>query len=137
VEGAAQVGGEDAVPDLVGERVELPVRDALRPARVVHQTVEAAQLTRDLVGHGPDLGIARDVGLDRQGPNARLLGEPGRLVGRRLGLAVVDRHRGPFAGQRQRRRPADAGGASGHQRDLPGKSRAQGKWYREMWRCTP
>ena len=82
---------ERLAEDLVGERVEIVVRDQRRPPRVVHEDVESAEALERAVDQLLALGLVADVGLHVQGLRRQCLGH-GRagLDGRRR----VDHHVG-------------------------------------------
>src|SRR4029077_20205900 len=87
-------------------------------ARVVHQDVDAPPLGHRAIGHGPQIGEAGDVGLERERPPpalAHLLG--GALAGGPVHLG--HHHVGAHAGQLQRDGAADVAARAGDDRGLP------------------
>src|SRR5262245_7965363 len=115
---AHDVGVEDLAPDLVGERLEVPVLHRLRPARIVHEYVESPCLAHGLVAESLAVGLAADVSLDRDGMPAvlaDLTNRPFRLL---PGLLIVHDDRGAFAGEGEGDAASNACAAASHERHL-------------------
>ncbi len=115
-EDAAEVDVDDPVPLLLvvlRGRSRLPRLDA----RVVEGEVQPPESLNGLgQGRLHVLG-PRHVAPDGERPPALLLDQAGRLLVALLGH-VGGHHAGPLAGERQRRRAADAARGPGHERDL-------------------
>ena len=120
VPGAVEVEVDHRAPavvrDLRWQRRELA-------AGVVDEEVDPTELVVDALLQRVDLIGLPDVGRDGEAATSqRTDGDRGVLE--RLGGPAGHHQVGPVAGEGERRRPADAGAAAGHERDPSAKSSA-------------
>ncbi len=117
MEHGRDVGLEGVVPLFVGDLFQRLAGHLV--GGVVHEDVDLAER---FYGGGDDvpavLGIG-DVAADEDGFAARLLDEPGRVLGVAVLVEVGDEHVSAFAGESDGHRPADAAVTAGDDAALP------------------
>jgi hypothetical protein len=116
-EGPLEVHIQDLVPDLVGQPLQVGVRDEMGHAGVIDQHVESVEFLRRPFDHGADGGIVGDVGGVDQSLRAAAPDAVGGFLGLGLGFRVIHRDGESPLGEPPGHGPADSRGRPGHQCD--------------------